>query len=143
MMEKARRRALAGRGRGNMEDPTARFVESYAFSARDFLTAFQDRRGCNLAVCLAVCLALAGRQVIDRIVAIIFPISAFVAAGFEHSIANMYFVPLAILLAGEGAPGTLTRGAFILHNLLPVTLGNVVGGAGMVGLVYHLIYERD
>ena len=97
----------------------------------------------NLAVCLAVCLALAGRQVIDRIVAIIFPISAFVAAGFEHSIANMYFVPLAILLAGEGAPGTLTWGAFILHNLLPVTLGNVVGGAGMVELVYHLIYERD
>jgi formate transporter len=98
---------------------------------------------CNLLVCLAVWVAMAGRQVIDRIVAIIFPISAFVAAGFEHSIANMYFVPLAILLAGDGAPENLNWGAFFLQNLLPVTLGNIVGGAGMVGLVYHLIYERD
>ena len=98
---------------------------------------------CNLLVCLAVWLAMAGRQVVDRIIAIIFPISAFVAAGFEHSIANMYFVPLAIFLAGDAAPEGLTWGAFFLHNLLPVTLGNLVGGAGLVGLVYHLIYERD
>ncbi len=59
---------------------------------------------CNLLVCLAVWLAMAGRQVVDRVVAVIFPVSAFVAAGFEHSVANMYFVPLAIFLAGDNAP---------------------------------------
>jgi formate/nitrite transporter len=98
---------------------------------------------CNLLVCLAVWLAMAGRSVIDRIIAVIFPVSAFVAAGFELSIANLYFVPLALMLAGDAAPEGLTLSAFLLNNLLPVTLGNLVGGAGMVGLVFHLIYGRD
>ena len=98
---------------------------------------------CNLLVCLAVWLAMAGRHVIDRIVAVIFPVSAFVAAGFEHSIANMYFVPLALFLAGDSPPEPLGWTAFLFNNLLPVTLGNLVGGAGMVGLVYHLIYGRN
>lgn len=91
---------------------------------------------CNLLVCLAVWLAMAGRSVADKILAIIFPISAFVAAGFEHSVANMYFIPLGIFLHGD--IGT----ADLLRNLVPVTLGNLVGGAGMVGLVYHTIYRR-
>ncbi len=107
-----------------------------------FAEAFFKGILCNLLVCLAVWLAMAGRHVVDRIVAIVFPISAFVAAGFEHSIANMYFVPLALFLAGDAAPESLSWGAFLLHNLLPVTLGNLVGGAGMVGLVYHVIYGR-
>ena len=98
---------------------------------------------CNLLVCLAVWLAMAGRSVVDRVIAVIFPVSAFVAAGFEHSIANMYFVPLAIFLAGDTGPEALTWSHFLVNNLLPVTLGNLVGGAGMVGLVYHLIYGRD
>jgi formate/nitrite transporter len=98
---------------------------------------------CNLLVCLAVWLAMAGRSVVDRVIAVIFPVSAFVAAGFEHSIANMYFVPLAIFLAGDAGPEGLTWSHFLVNNLLPVTLGNLVGGAGMVGLVYHLIYGRD
>lgn len=98
---------------------------------------------CNLLVCLAVWLAMAGRSVVDRVVAILFPISAFVAAGFEHSIANMYFVPLALFLAGDAGPDGLTWSNFLVNNLLPVTLGNLVGGAGMVGLVYHLIYGRE
>ncbi len=108
-----------------------------------FAEAFFKGILCNLLVCLAVWLAMAGRHVVDRIVAIIFPISAFVAAGFEHSIANMYLIPLAIFLAGDAAPESLGWGSFLINNLLPVTLGNLVGGAGMVGLVYHVIYKRD
>ncbi len=103
---------------------------------------------CNVLVCLAVWLCLGGRNVFDKVVAIIFPISAFVAAGFEHSVANMYFIPLGLLLrahvpapAGVDMYG-LTWGGF-LHNLLPVTLGNIVGGAVMVGLVYWLVYRRE
>lgn len=96
---------------------------------------------CNLLVCLAVWLALAGRTVTDKILAIIFPIAAFVAAGFEHSVANMYFIPLGLLLSDGSAAGALSWAGF-LHNLLPVTLGNLVGGAGMVGLVYWVIYRR-
>ncbi len=108
-----------------------------------FVEAFLKGVLCNLLVCLAVWLAMAGRSVIDRIVAVVFPISAFVAAGFEHSVANMYFVPLALFLDGGAAPEALTWTAFLVRNLLPVTLGNLVGGAGMVGLVYHVIYGRE
>ncbi len=92
---------------------------------------------CNLLVCLAVWLAMAGRTVTDKILAIIFPITAFVAAGFEHSVANMYFIPLGIFLHADIGI------ADMLRNLIPVTLGNLVGGAGMVGLVYHTIYRRS
>jgi formate transporter len=94
---------------------------------------------CNILVCLAVWIALAGRSVVDKIAAIVFPVTAFVAAGFEHCVANMYLIPLGILLKG-GDFGTNLGG--LAHNLLPVTLGNLVGGAGMVGLVYFLIYHR-
>ena len=102
---------------------------------------------CNLLVCLAVWLAHAGRSVTDKVVALVLPISAFVAAGFEHSIANMYFLPLAWLLAHTGyvpagfdaSPITL---AGIVHNLVPVTLGNIVGGAGLVGSVCWAIYRK-
>ncbi len=102
---------------------------------------------CNILVCLAVWLAMGGRNVVDRIVAIMIPITAFVAAGFEHSVANMYFIPLGILLRdhvqtlGIAHLESLTwAGCF--RNLLPVTLGNLVGGSVMVGLVYHIIYRR-
>ncbi len=103
-----------------------------------FAEAFFRGMLCNVLVCLAVWLAMAGRSVTDKALAIVFPVAAFVAAGFEHSIANLYFVPLGLFLAGEG----LTWGAFLSNNLLPVTLGNLLGGAGMVGLVYHVIYRR-
>ena len=92
---------------------------------------------CNVLVCLAVWLAMAGRTVTDKILAIVLPIAAFVAAGFEHSVANMYFIPLAIFLHADISI------ADVLRNLVPVTLGNLVGGAGMVGLVYHIIYRRS
>jgi formate transporter len=109
---------------------------------------------CNTLVCLAVWLTLSARTTADRVLAIVLPISAFVAAGFEHSVANMYFVPLGLLItsldpefaATSGAPGpplhALTWGAFLGRNLLPVTVGNVIGGAILVGLVYWFVYLR-
>jgi formate transporter len=91
---------------------------------------------CNVLVCMAVWMAFAGRSVVDKAVAIVFPVTAFVAAGFEHSIANMYFFPLALLL---GAP--LTAGD-LLANLAWVIAGNLVGGSVLVALVYWTIYLR-
>jgi formate transporter len=92
---------------------------------------------CNVLVCLAVWMAMAGRTVTDKVMAIVFPISAFVAAGFEHSVANMYFIPLGILLNADVGLVDLLR------NLVPVTLGNLAGGIGMVALVYHVIYRGN
>ena len=100
---------------------------------------------CNILVCMAVWMALAGRSVVDKAVAVVFPIMAFVAAGFEHSIANMYLMPLAMLLQGSGvaAEGQLVSWSGMLGNLVPVILGNLLGGAGLVGLVYWAIYLRQ
>ncbi len=104
---------------------------------------------CNWLVCLAVWMALASRDVAGKIVAIFFPIMAFVALGFEHSIANMYFVPLGIFLKNYifvdpalNVAG-LTWGNFFIKNLLPVTIGNIICGAFFVGLVYWTVYVRD
>jgi formate/nitrite transporter len=107
---------------------------------------------CNTLVCLAVWLTYSARSTVDKIAAIIFPITAFVAAGFEHSIANIYFIPLGILVktldpAFAAAAGLdlarLTWGNFLLANLIPVTLGNVIGGTVLVAAVYWLVYLRD
>jgi formate/nitrite transporter len=112
--------------------------------AMPFWTAFFKGVLCNVLVCMAVWMAFAGRSVVDKTVAIVFPISAFVAAGFEHSVANMYFIPLAMLLQDFGnvgvnvAPITWTGFA---NNMLPVILGNIAGGSVLVGLVYHVIYS--
>ena len=92
---------------------------------------------CNALVCLAIWLSFAAHRVSGKILAIIFPITAFVALGFEHSIANMYFLPVAML---QGADVTV---ADLFANLVPVTLGNIVGGAGLVGLVYWIVYSRN
>ncbi|MCW5609889.1 MAG: formate/nitrite transporter family protein [Rubrivivax sp.] len=91
---------------------------------------------CNVLVCMAVWMAMAGRSVVDKVVAVVFPVTAFVAAGFEHSVANLYFFPLAALL---GAPITL---ADMAANLVPVIAGNIVGGSVLVALVYWVIYLR-
>lgn len=109
-----------------------------------FWTAFFKGVLCNALVCMAVWMALAGRSIMDKVVAIIFPVSAFVAAGFEHSIANMYFIPMGMLLqatSGADAANLITWGGF-LGNLAPVLLGNVIGGSVLVGLVYFLIYRK-
>jgi formate/nitrite transporter len=101
---------------------------------------------CNILVCMAVWMALAGRSVVDKFIAILFPISAFVAAGFEHSIANMYFFPLAMLLKWHGLAlppgGDAITAAGMLGNLAPVIAGNIVGGSVLVALVYWVIYLR-
>ena len=102
---------------------------------------------CNVLVCLAVWLAMAGRTLTDKVLAIVFPVTAFVACGFEHSVANMYFIPLGIFLRESVATVSATNldalnWLGLARNLLPVTLGNLAGGAGMVGLVYWVIYRR-
>jgi formate/nitrite transporter len=99
---------------------------------------------CNVLVCLAVWMAAAGRSVVDKAVAVVPPVTAFVALGLEHSVANFFFFPLAVLLeptaaaAGLPAPGV---GA-ILGNLLPVIGGNLVGGSVLVAGVYWVVYRR-
>jgi formate/nitrite transporter len=114
-----------------------------AKTALPFWEAFFRGVLCNILVCLAVWLALAGRSVSDKILAIVFPISAFVAAGFEHSVANMYFIPLGILVQSQiSAPDLTVSWAGLILNLIPVTLGNIVGGGGMVAAVYYLVYCR-
>jgi formate/nitrite transporter len=108
---------------------------------------------CNGLVCLAVWLTYSARTTADRVLAIVPPISAFVAAGFEHSIANMYFVPLALFIARldptfvnvaglEAQAHDLSWLGFLIHNLLPVTLGNMIGGSVLVGAVYWFVYLR-
>ena len=115
-----------------------------AKAALPFWEAFFKGVVCNILVCLAVWLALAGRSVIDKIFAVIFPISAFVAAGFEHSIANMYFIPLGLMLKDRIPVGGAENLSWLglCSNLLPVTLGNIVGGGVMVALVYYVVYRR-
>ena len=109
---------------------------------------------CNVLVCLAVWLCYGARTTTDKLLAILFPIAAFVAAGFEHSVANMYFIPLAMIVKDFAAEGFWVQigstpevydavtVAGLLHNLVPVTLGNIVGGGVLVGLVYWFVYLR-
>ncbi len=108
--------------------------------ALDPLAAFARGILCNVLVCLAVWLCMGARSVADKILAILFPISAFVACGFEHSVANMFFLPLGMVLtAGSAAPLSL---AGAVSNLALVTLGNMIGGTVLVALVYWFIYLR-
>lgn len=104
---------------------------------------------CNWLVCLAVWMAIASREVVGKIFAIFFPIMAFVALGFEHSIANMYFIPLGIFLKASNLfvdPALnlsgLTWSAFFVRNLVPVSIGNIIGGAIFVGLLYWTVYVK-
>ncbi len=116
-----------------------------AKSALPFHEAFFRGVLCNVLVCMAVWMSLAGRSVTDKAIAIVFPISAFVAAGFEHSIANMYLIPLGMLLQSGGAgPANVAtiEWSDLFGNLLPVIAGNLIGGSVLVALVYYLIYRR-
>ncbi len=110
---------------------------------------------CNALVCLAVWLTFSARSTIDKIAAIIFPITAFVAAGFEHSIANMYFIPIGLLIkqfdpafAAKTAETAkldlsgLTWSAFFVNNLTPVTIGNIIGGVVLVAAIYWAVFLR-
>ncbi|RNL39564.1 formate transporter FocA [Slackia equolifaciens] len=108
----------------------------------DWVTLFFKGIMCNVLVCLAVWIGFAGRTVADKVVGIILPISAFVACGFEHCVANMFFLPMAFILnvMGVGDPGVMSLGG-IAYNLSAATLGNIVGGL-LVGLSYWFIYAK-
>lgn len=108
--------------------------------ALDPLAAFARGILCNVLVCLAVWLCMGARTVADKVLAVLFPISAFVACGFEHSVANMFFLPLGFALtAGRSASFSILDA---LSNLALVTLGNIIGGTVLVALVYWFIYLR-
>jgi len=113
-----------------------------------FAEAFFRGIGCNWLVCLAVWMALSARYTAGKVLVIFFPIMAFVALGYEHCVANMYFVPMGLFLKGaavhSGAAdaGSLTWGRFLTANLIPVTLGNIVGGAVFVGSTYWCVFMR-
>ena len=100
--------------------------------------AFWRAVGCNWLVCLAIWMAIAAEDIVSKIFAIWFPIMAFVAMGFEHSIANMYFIP-----AGMFAGADVSLLQFLLLNLLPVTIGNIIGGFIFVALIYYYLYLKD
>lgn len=110
-----------------------------------FLEALARGILCNWLVCLAVWMAVSARDVVGKIFAIFFPIMAFVASGFEHSIANMYFIPMGLALKGQGlaeASSNLTIGGMFVKNLIPVTIGNIIGGALFVAALYWIVYVR-
>lgn len=118
----------------------------------DFYQALALGVLCNALVCLAVWLTFSARSTMDKIAAIIFPITAFVAAGFEHSIANMYFVPYGLLIKDFDPAfvaeksldlARLTWGNFLFNNLLPVTIGNIIGGAVLVAAIYWSVFLRN
>jgi formate/nitrite transporter len=94
--------------------------------------------GCNWLVCLAVWMALSADDIAGKVLAIWFPVMAFVAIGFEHSIANMFFIPLGMLNGAD-----INIGQFLWNNLIPVTIGNIIGGSCLVGGLYWWIYGRD
>ncbi len=102
-----------------------------------FVEAFFRGVLCNALVCLAIWLSFASHRVSGKILAILFPITAFVALGFEHSIANFYLIPVGIMVGADGGVGGFVA------NIVPVTLGNVLGGAGMVAFVYWVIYRNS
>ncbi len=105
----------------------------------DFTTAMIRGIGCNWLVCLAVWLANASDDIIGKIVGIWFPIMAFVCIGFEHSVANMFFIPLGMFLGAEG----VNWSTIIINNLVPVTIGNIIGGAIFVACIYWFTYLKD
>lgn len=100
--------------------------------------AFIKAIGCNILVNLAVLMFFASDSDIGKMVGIWFPIAAFVSSGFEHSVANMYFIPVGIFLGAN-----ITWTDFIVWNLIPVTLGNIVGGMFFVGFLYHLMTKNS
>lgn len=123
----------------------------------DFTTAFLRGIGCNWLVCLSIWLAISAEDIISKILAIWFPIMAFVTIGFEHSVANMFFIPLGLFVANDPAMATNLATAkvatanligatgwynFIVTNLIPVTLGNIVGAVLFVATLYWYVYAH-
>jgi len=127
-----------------------------AKASLDFIPALTLGIMCNALVCLAVWMCFSARTAVDRILTIVPPIAAFVAAGFEHCIANIYFIPMGLFIKA-GAPDSfwtaigktaadypeLTWRNFLVGNLVPVTLGNIIGGSIMVTAVYWFVFLRN
>jgi formate/nitrite transporter len=115
--------------------------------------AFVKGLFCNVFVCLASWMVYASRSVVDKVAAVLFPISAFVAMGFEHCIANMYMIPIAMVASMDSAiiaASHLSGDAIarlsmdgLLGNLIPVTLGNIIGGVGFVAMTYYVVYSVE
>lgn len=115
----------------------ARAAETAAAkTALPFTRAFVSGVLCNILVCLAIWMSFSARHVAGKVLCIVFPITAFVALGFEHSIANMFLIPLG-MIAGGGFDASA-----LANNLVPVTLGNIVGGGVLVAAVYWLVYRQ-
>jgi formate transporter FocA len=120
----------------------------------DFTSAFSRAILCNILVCLAVWLTMVAKTFTGKVLAIIFPISAFVAIGYEHSVANMFFIPMGLLIK-KMAPtsfwqnntineyANLDINHFLFNNLIPVTLGNIVGGVVFVAAIYWFIHREE
>lgn len=117
----------------------------------NFLEGFSKGILCNILVCLAVIMAIGAKNYISKIFSIYFPIMTFVASGFEHSVANMYFIPVGIFIKNDLnlinlINIDLTKLNFLnffVKNLIPVTLGNIVGGSILIGVLYYLVYLKD
>lgn len=111
--------------------------------SHSFTEAFLLGVFCNFLVCIAVWMSFAGKTAVDKIVGLFFPIFLFVASGYEHSVANMYYIPAGIFSAKEATEGmSLSWQGFLVSNLLPVTLGNILGGALLVAGIYYLVYIK-
>jgi len=110
-----------------------------------FIEAFTRAIGCNWLVCLAVWLTVSAKNTIGKIFACFFPIMAFVASGFEHIIANMFFIPMGLFIKGDVSANSdgLTWVSMVVNNFIPVTLGNLVGGAFFVGFLYWFVYLKN
>lgn len=140
---------------GNGAVGAAALATANAKSGLEFFQAVVLGILCNTLVCLAVWMTISARTTTDRILAVIPPVTAFVAAGFEHSIANMYFIPIGMLIK-QFAPDSfwaaigktpadyvhLTWSNFLVANLVPVTIGNIIGGGVLVAAIYWFVYLR-
>lgn len=122
-----------------LKEPWSSYITSIAQAkcSLSFLEAFWRGVGCNWLVCLAVWLAIGSEDIVGKVFGIQFPIMAFVTLGFEHSVANMFFIPASIFTTNA-----VSWGAFLINNLLPVTLGNIVGGGLFVATIYWWVYLR-
>ena len=112
------------------------FVNIYnAKTSQGFLELFVKGIGCNILVCLSVWLATASKQITAKVFASAFPVAIFIICGFEHCVANMFYLPIAMMISGT------CDILAVLHNLVPVTLGNIVGGMILITFYYYAYKE--
>lgn len=136
---------------GHLEMNNGEIAKTYlkmadAKCALPFSTAFFRGVLCNILVCLGVWMAMGGKTVTDKVLAIVFPITLFVAAGFEHSIANLFIIPLGLIIQHFSDYQVATQHLSLSgmwQNIVPVVLGNIVGGSVLVGLMYHFIFLKN